>query len=116
MPRGRPSKELTLDRTLNAIVARAANEIAHTVRQNIADEVARLVGSARAGAATPLGRVGRKRRPILCPVCGNPGGGPRWGWFCADHKDLSAAAKQRARAAARQQPAVAAKRRGRKKK
>jgi hypothetical protein len=42
---------------------------------------------------------------ILCPVpgCGKPGGGPKWGWFCAEHKDLPAAEKDKARAASRAQ-------------
>ena len=119
MPRGRPSKDLTLDRTLNAIVARAATEIAHTVRQNIADEVARLVGNAhgRASAATPLGRVGRKRKRILCPVCGKPGGGPRWGWFCEDHRNLPEAEKRKIREArdGQAKTAVAARRKRRRK-
>ena len=106
-----------LDRRVNDIVSRAAAEIAHAVRQNIADEVTRLV-STRGGAALSGGRS-RKRRVILCPVpnCGKPGGGPKWGWFCSEHKGLSAAEKEKARAATRARPrAAAAARRTRKKK
>jgi hypothetical protein len=121
----RTSNESALDRTLNGIVSRAAAEIVHAVRQNIADEVNRLVGQ---GGVTSLGGrrgrplgSGRKRRVILCPVpgCGKPGGGPKWGWFCANHKDLSAADKAKARAATRARAAngvAAAAKRGRRKK
>ena len=95
----RTSTHSALDRTLNDIVARAAAEIAHAVRQNIADEVSRLVGTG-GGAGK---RLARKRRVIMCPVpnCGKPGGGPKWGWFCGDHKDLPASEKEKARAATR---------------
>ena len=119
MPRrpGRPSKESALDRTLNAIVARAAGEIAQAVRQNIADEVSRLVGGQRGagiggGAGIALPRLGRKRRIIYCPVpgCGKPGGGPKWGWFCSEHKDLPAAEKEKARSASRARPRLTGKR------
>ena|SRR5262245_9834158 len=122
MPRrpGRPSKESTLDRTLNTIVARAAGEIADAVRQNIADEVSRLVGGGRVGgggSTLALPRLGRKRRVIYCPVpgCGKPGGGPKWGWFCAEHKDLPQSEKEKARSATRMRPRLTG-RRGRKKK
>jgi hypothetical protein len=103
-----------MDRTLNDIVARAASEIADAVRGNIADEVARLVGG-RATVARGPGRPGRppgrRRRVILCPVpkCGKPGGGPKWGWFCKDHKDLPASEKAKARAASRPNVRSAAK-------
>jgi hypothetical protein len=88
--------EHRLDGVVERIVARAAAEIAQAVRQNIAAEVARL-------ALKSDGAVGRKRRVILCPVptCGKPGGGPKWGWFCADHKNLPAAEKEKARRATR---------------
>jgi hypothetical protein len=104
----RTASQSGLERTINNIVNRAASEVAEAVRQNIADEVTRLVGS-RGGAT--LGRAfGRKRRVILCPVpnCGKPGGGPKWGWFCAEHKDLSAAEKEKARNATRARPRGAA--------
>lgn len=97
-------------------MARAAAEIAQAVRQNIADEVSRLVGT---GGGAVGKRLGRKRRVIMCPVpnCGKPGGGPKWGWFCADHKDLPAAEKEKARAATRARANAAANgRRGRPKK
>src|SRR5206468_6492576 len=113
------SKESTLDRTLDTIVARAAGEIADAVRQNIADEVSRLVGGGRSGGGGSLAlpRLGRKRRVIYCPVqgCGKPGGGPKWGWFCAEHKELPAGEKEKARAATRMRPRMTG-RRGRKKK
>jgi len=97
----RTSTHSGLDRTLQDIVTRAAADIAHAVRQNIADEVSRLVGVVGGGVAAR--RVLRKRRVIMCPVpnCGKPGGGPKWGWFCANHKNLSAAEKAKARAVTR---------------
>ena len=89
----------TLDRRINDIVTRAAQEIAQTVRQSILDEVNQLV-SGRANVAIE-GGMARKRRVITCPVpgCGKPGGGPKWGWFCAEHKDLPSSEKEKARAA-----------------
>jgi len=96
MPRLR--NQDALDRAFNDIVSRAAAEIAQTVRQNIADEVSRLVGSS---GRTVASRVLRKRKAILCPICGKPGGGPRWKWACADHKNLSTARLKKARQAAR---------------
>jgi hypothetical protein len=89
------NQEHMLETTLSAIVARAAAEIAQAVRENIADEVARMVQGE--------GGLLRKRRVILCPVpdCGRPGGGPKWGWFCRDHKDLPPAEQERARRATR---------------
>ncbi|HJZ84965.1 MAG TPA: hypothetical protein VKN99_07315 [Polyangia bacterium] len=119
MPRkpGRPPRESALDRTLNNIVASAAAEIAQAVRQNIADEVSRLVGG-RGGGGGAAPRLGRKRRIIYCPVpgCGKPGGGPKWGWFCADHKDMPESEKEKARAATRARPRSVARRRGPRKK
>ena len=89
-----------LDRHIQDIVTRAAREIAAAVRRNIADEVTALLGS---GGSTVDAQASRKRRIITCPVpgCGKPGGGPKWGWFCADHRDLPAAEKEKARAATR---------------
>jgi hypothetical protein len=108
----RKTTESSLDRTINRIVTDAAAAIAHAVRQNIADEVSRLVGSSAGAKANGLTFGGRRKRAtILCPVpgCGKPGGGPKWGWFCADHKDLSPADKEKARAARRKRSARAAK-------
>ena len=104
----RTSTHSGLDRTVQDIVSRAAGEIAHAVRQNIADEVSRLVGTGGGGLAARRVQF-RKRRVILCPVpnCGKPGGGPKWGWFCADHKNLPAAEKEKARAATRARAGLA---------
>jgi hypothetical protein len=95
-----PRTHSGLDQTLENIVSRAAAEIAQAVRQNTADEVSRLVG---AGGSIGGRRALRQRRVIMCPVpsCGKPGGGPKWGWFCAEHKDLPASEKEKARAATR---------------
>jgi hypothetical protein len=97
----RPRREDQLQRTLDLIISGAAAEIAQAVRQNIADEVSRMVSGGR--RASVAGRIARKRRVILCPVpnCGKPGGGPKWGWFCGEHKDLPAAEKKKAREATR---------------
>jgi hypothetical protein len=107
----RPRNDERLERTLNDIVARAAAEIAQAVRDNVALEVTRMVGgvTGRGGSAGLVARVGRKRRTILCPVpgCGKRGGGPKWGWFCADHKDLSAAEKEQVRSENRRRGGVA---------
>ena len=103
----RPRREDQLQQTLDKIISAAAAEIAQAVRQNIADEVTRMVGVS--GSRIVAGRVVRKRRVILCPVanCSKPGGGPKWGWFCADHRDLPAAEKKKAREAARNRTAPA---------
>ena len=119
MPRLRPEEQL--DRTLQEIVSRAAAEIAQAVRENIADEVTRMVGGSarRGGTAGLIARVGKKRRTILCPVpgCGKRGGGPKWGWFCEGHKDLSDAEKDKIRRENRPHGGVAqAAKRARKKK
>jgi hypothetical protein len=104
------ARQSPLDRTVGRIVARAAADIAHAVRQTIATEVAKRVDRVT---------LGRARRVILCPVpnCGKPGGGPKWGWFCANHKNLPESEKEKARAAtrARPRPAAAAKRSRKKK-
>ena len=100
--------ESSLYRRLESIVSSAAQEIADAVRQNIAEEVTRVVGSGGgrvvkfAKGSTALGHI-RQRQQIFCPVngCGKPGGGPKWGWFCATHKDLPQAEKDRARAESR---------------
>ena len=92
----RVSQDKQFESTVARIVASTANEIAQAVRQNIADEVARMVGQGTAGNAGTRGR-----RKILCPVCGKPGGGPRWRWACADHRHLSKAKLREARAKAR---------------
>jgi hypothetical protein len=117
----RPRREEQLDRTLQDIVSRASAEIAQAVRESIADEVTRMVGGngGRAGTAGRVARVGKKRRTILCPVpgCGQRGGGPKCGWFCADHKDLSEAEKEKIRRENRPHSGVAqAAKRARKKK
>ena len=116
----RLSREESFERTLQGIIDRAAAEIAQAVRQNIADEVTRMVGGAslRRGTAGRVARVGRKRAPILCPVpnCGKPGGGPKWGWFCADHKNLPKSEKDEIRAKNRPRGGVSAMSRSRKKK
>ena len=102
MPRT-PSQN-ALDRRIQDIIGRAAHEIAVAVRADIGEQIARLVGGRRgAGAALELSGatgLGRKRRTILCPVpgCGKPGGGPKWGWFCAEHKSLPKAEQERYRA------------------
>jgi hypothetical protein len=97
----------SLDSMLTGIVSRAAADITHLVRQSIAVEVSRLVGGS-ARDLTALGRV-RQRRVIACPVpsCGKAGGGPRWGWFCAEHRNLPEAEKEKARLETRPRPLVA---------
>src|SRR5262249_37222405 len=56
------------------------------------------------------GSAGRRRRIILCPVphCGKPGGGPKWGWFCAEHRNLPKAEMERIRRERRARLASAA--------
>jgi hypothetical protein len=92
-----PKTKSTLDR-IHDIVTRAASEIASAIRGEISSTPRRAALPAH--KAAPSARGG-KRRTIMCPVpgCGKPGGGPKWGWFCADHKDLPAEEKARARAA-----------------
>lgn len=51
-------------------------------------------------AAADMTNGKAKRAPILCPVagCRQGGGGPKWGWFCKKHKDLTEKQKAAARA------------------
>jgi hypothetical protein len=90
--------EQGLEGAIEAIVARAAVEISSAVRQDIAQLVSRLASGD--GATLSLGR---KRRVIICPVpeCGKPGGGPKWGWCCEEHKNLPEREKEKARRATR---------------
>lgn len=100
----KPSRPSSLDRALESIVRDAAAAIGSIVRDNIAREVQALLE--RPG---PLGLRAprmRQRRVIVCPVpeCGKPGGGPKWGWFCAEHKDLPPHEKEHARTVTRARP------------
>lgn len=97
--------ETVLDKAVNRIVAQAASDIAQAVRLSIAEEVARVCG----GDVKPNGTL-RKRAAIVCavPQCGRPGGGPKWGWFGSDHKDLSPKEKSKARAATRRRGSATA--------
>src|SRR5687767_8411619 len=101
-------KSSSFDRTLQAIITRAADEVAAAVRQNIADEVRRLVG-ARAAAAgkepRPSAKGAKKAksarpstfmsRPCPYPGCTNPTRGPRFSWFCAEHRELPKEERER---------------------
>ena len=87
MPKITRTTQAVLDRTINHIVGRASREIAQAVRRSIVEEVSRLIDEK--GAHGTVAAV-RKRARVLCPVpgCGKVTGGPRWGWFCAEHKEL----------------------------
>lgn len=87
MPKMNRTSQLALDRTITQIVGRAAHDITQAVRHTIAEEVARLI---QRSSSQPRLTTVRRRARVLCPVpgCGKPTGGPRWGWFCAEHKDL----------------------------
>jgi hypothetical protein len=91
----RPRREDALQLKLDKIVGEAAAEIADAVRANIATEVARLLGAS--SSRTVASRMVRKRSQILCPICGDRAGGPRWNWACARHKDLPIAQLKKAR-------------------
>lgn len=94
------STESALDKTINQIITRTAHEVVHAVRHSIAEEVARIVGGTMARSGTSIIAAVRKRARVVCPVpgCGKPTGGPRWGWFCEEHKDLPAEEKAKHRA------------------
>ena len=100
MPKFNRSTESALDKTINQIITRTAHEVVHAVRHSIAEEVARLVGGTIARSDKFISSVVRKRARVLCPVpgCNEPTGGPRWGWFCAEHKDLPEEEKLKHRA------------------
>jgi hypothetical protein len=87
------------DRLLASVIRDSAAEIGRLFREHASLELARYSSHIKA-------RRARKRQVILCPVkgCGKPGGGPKWGWFCRAHKELPAAAKDKARAETRARP------------
>jgi len=98
------------DQAIAEIVQAAAGEISRVVRECIAIEIQAIVGETSRKNAPALASK-RHRRVILCPVpkCGKPGGGPKYGWFCRDHKDLPKAERDAARAASRPRADVKAK-------
>jgi hypothetical protein len=113
-----------LDRTLNEIIDRTTAEIAAAVRRSIAEEVSDLVAAAGRRPAAVDKKKGRAARPaagrrmLPCPFpgCASPTTGPRFSWFCAEHRQLPReerdriVAEQRARIVAEQRarPAPAA--------
>ena len=119
MPRNASS---SIDRRITEIISRASRDVTQAVKQSIAEEVRRIVSGG--GVRLDKAKGQRTRKTIFCPVpgCEKPGGGPKWGWFCADHKSLPDAEKDKARAATRgngaraQAPAAPEPKRGRKKK
>lgn len=100
MPRPNRIQKLVQDAFLK-FGAQLASELAQEIRHELRGEIDSLLGDSKAGTPGRVVKVVKKRKVVMCPVpgCGNPGGGPKWGWFCVSHKDLTAAEKKKARAA-----------------
>lgn len=78
---------------LNELATTYANDVMELFRNH----AIALIGGGKV-STIKVPRLGtRQRKQVLCPVenCGKPGGGPKWGWFCADHKDLPTAEKKK---------------------
>jgi hypothetical protein len=96
----RPRKD-SLEPLLEPIARRFALEVATAVmgvvearvKREVETAVGRAFASARA-RGTPLGRTRvRKIRPCRVPGCGRPSKGPRFDFFCEEHRELPAAEK-----------------------
>jgi len=99
MPR---SKKHALEQILEPIAQRFANEIAAAVmdlvEQRVKQETERLVGRALEGVRAK-GRPAVAARPSgvrVCrvPGCGKPSKGPRFDYFCEEHRNLPEAEKE----------------------
>ena len=61
------------------------------VKREVESAVGRAFASAKARGVSPA--RARKIRPCRVPGCGKPSKGPRFDFFCAQHRDLPAAEK-----------------------
>ena len=61
------------------------------VKREVESAVGRAFASARTRGAAP--RRARTIRPCRVPGCGKPSKGPRFDFFCAEHRELPAADK-----------------------
>lgn len=98
MPRART--QVRLQPLLEPIARRFAAEVAAAVvdfvEARVKHEVESAVGRAFAGARKRGGAAPRRARairPCRVPGCGKPSKGPRFDFFCAEHRDLPAAEK-----------------------
>ena len=98
MPRART--QVRLQPLLEPIARRFAAEVAAAVvgfvEARVKHEVESAVGRAFAGARTRGGAAPRRARairPCRVPGCGKPSKGPRFDFFCAEHRDLPAGEK-----------------------
>jgi hypothetical protein len=98
MPRPRAQDPLQplLEPIARRFAAQVAAAVVSFVETRVKEEVKAAVGRAFAGArvrgAGGAGRV-RNIRPCRVPGCGKPSKGPRFDFFCADHRQLPAAEK-----------------------
>jgi hypothetical protein len=96
----RPRTQVRLQPLLEPIARRFAAEVAAAVvgfvEARVKHEVEAAVGRAFSGARTRASAVPRRARairPCRVPGCGKPSKGPRFDFFCAEHRDLPAAEK-----------------------
>jgi hypothetical protein len=101
---------------LESIAERFAAEISAAVMEHVEsrvrDEVQAVISRAFAGPRAGLTRAGRRavarpaRNVRVCrvPGCGKPSKGPRYDFFCAEHRDLPDDEKERIRKAQAGQP------------
>jgi hypothetical protein len=115
------AKLLTQDKLqskINAIITEATAKVTALVRHNIGAEITRIAQVALAGpilagvsdhgskpsTEAPRSKVPAAKKPspqvarqMECPSpgCKNPSKGPRFSWFCAEHRELPADEKEK---------------------
>ncbi len=103
-PRTKDSLQPLLEPIARRFVAEVAAAVVGVVEARVKREVETAVGRAFAsarlrGAAPARGRA-RKIRPCRVPGCAKPSKGPRFDFFCEEHRELPAAEKAAIKAGA----------------
>jgi hypothetical protein len=98
MPRRRTKDPLQplLEPIARRFAAQVAAAVVDFVEARVKHEVHMAVGRAFAGARArsgPAATRGRNIRPCRVPGCGKPSKGPRFDFFCTQHRELPAAEK-----------------------
>ena len=98
-PRKDPLRSL-LDPIAQRFAAEVSAAVMSHVEARVREEVQAVVGRAfRGSTGAARGRrlgaaPGRNLRPCRVPGCGRPSKGPRFDYFCAEHRELPAAEKE----------------------